>query len=176
MKCIVAFCACALLVAGAAQAQSEGGDLAIQAVHEEPQEQAHARHEHERNEIGVFLGITAGGEKDGGGKEDATATIGIDYRRNVSSKVGVGLLLEFSGGERRDHVGLVPVTFMLGSSAQLIVGAGWERNEETEFLARLGFGYSIELVPGNTIRPEINVDLVDGEWLVVVGASIGWGF
>jgi hypothetical protein len=137
---------------------------------------SHSETTHESNEIGVFLGATAGGEEEGGGKEDATGTIGIEYRRNVSSKVGVGLLLEFSGGERRNHVGMVPVTFMLGSGAQLIVGAGWERHAETEFLGRLGFGYSIELVPGNSIRPEINVDFVDGEELVVVGASIGWGF
>ncbi|MCZ6832202.1 MAG: hypothetical protein O7F11_00500 [Acidobacteria bacterium] len=143
---------------------------------EEPLSQSHTHTEHERNEIGVFLGVTTGGEKEGGGKEDATATIGIGYRRNVSRKVGVEFLLEFSGGERRDHVGIVPVNFMVGSGAQLIVGAGWERHEETEFLWRLGFGYSIVLVPGNTIRPEINVDFVDGEVLVVLGASIGWGF
>ena len=143
---------------------------------EEPSTQSHTHTEHDRNEIGVFLGATAGGEEEGGGKEDTTATIGIEYRRNVSSMVGVGLLLEFSGGERRDHVGMVPVTFMLGSGAQLIVGAGWERHAETKFLGRLGFGYHIGLVPGNMIRPEINVDFVDGEELVVVGVTIGWGF
>jgi len=143
---------------------------------EEPSTRSHGHATHKRNEAGVFLGVTAGGEKDGGGEEDATGTIGVEYRRNFSRKVGVGLLLEFSGGERRNHVGLVPVTFMLGSKAQLIVGAGWERHSETEFLGRLGFGYSIGLVPGNMIRPEINVDFVDGEKLVVLGASIGWGF
>ena len=51
-----------------------------------------------------------------------------------------------------------------------------ERQTETEFLGRLGFGYVIELVPGNSIRPEINVDFVDGDRLLVVGVSIGWGF
>lgn len=30
--------------------------------------------------------------------------------------------------------------------------------------------------PGNAIRPEVNVDFVDGEQLIVVGATIGWGF
>ncbi len=51
---------------------------------EEPLTQSHTHTEHERNEIGVFLGVTTGGEKEGGGKEDATASIGIGYRRNVS--------------------------------------------------------------------------------------------
>ncbi len=149
---------------------------------EDTQEQAHPQDDHERNDIGVFLGITTGGEEVGGGKEDATGTIGVDYRRRLSRRIGVGFLVEFSGGERRDHVGLVPLTFWLSPRAQLIVGAGWERSGsevfggKSEFLGRLGFGYSIELLPRNTIRPEINVDFVDGEQLVVVGASIGWGF
>jgi hypothetical protein len=143
---------------------------------EEPEAQFQTHAEKEHNDVGVFLGATAGGEATGGGHEDATATIGIEYRRNLSSIVGVGLLLEFSGGERRSHVGIVPVTLMLGSRVQLIVGVGWERHTGTEFLGRLGFGYKIMLVPGNSIRPEINIDFVDGETLVVVGASIGWDF
>ena len=138
--------------------------------------EAHAEH---LNEIGVFLGVTAGGEDDGHGKESATGTIGVDYRRRLSELVGLGILVEYSGGERRDHVGIVPVTFFLGSHAQLIAGAGWERprdDHHIEFLARVGFGWAIDLVPGNGIRPEINVDFVDGEALVVIGASIGWEF
>jgi hypothetical protein len=130
----------------------------------------------EPNDIGVFLGATAGGDREGDGREDSTATIGIEYRRNVARMVGIGLLLEFTGGERRASAGIVPVTFMLGAGAQLIVGAGWESRPETHFLGRLGFGYRIGLVPGNSIRPEINIDFVDGEQLVVVGVSIGWGF
>ncbi len=142
---------------------------------EDPSAESHEHAEHEPNEIGVFVGITTGGE------EDATGTMGIDYRRQISSIIGVGVLAEFAGGERRDHVGMFPVTFLLGSHAQLIVGAGWERSSgssgnHNEFLGRVGFGYSIGLVPGNTIRPEINVDFVDGEEFVVVGATIGWGF
>jgi len=149
---------------------------------EEPEGQAHHGEELERNEVGVFLGITAGGDKKEGGKEDPTGTIGVEYRRRLSRLIGVGLLFEFAGGERRDHVGLVPVSIWLGGTeAQLIVGAGWERSaghdilgSEYQALGRLGFGYSIELVPGNVIRPEINVDIVDGEAFVVIGASIGW--
>jgi hypothetical protein len=145
-------------------------------------EPAHHR-VHKHNEIGVLVGITAGGEAEGGGKEAATGTFGIEYRRNLSSLVGVGALVEFAGGERRDGVLLASATFLLGRHAELIVGAGAERSRGTEifaggdnFTARLGFGWSIPLVPGNTLRPEINLDHVDGEQLIVLGASIGWGF
>ena len=150
---------------------------------DEPGAESHGHATHGPNEIGVLIGITAGGVDEEGGKESSTGTIGLEYRRRLSRLVGVGILFEYAGGVRRDHVGIVPVTFMLGSHAQLIAGAGWERSYGTEvfaggyeFVGRLGFGYSIGLVPGNTIRPEINVDFVDNEELVVVGASIGWGF
>lgn len=155
------------------------------ASEEEPTEKDHgnAHTTHARNEVGVFLGITTGGEAEGGGKENATATIGLEYRRNLSRRIGVGLLLEFAGGERRDGTIVVPATVFLGSRAELLVAAGVERSKGSEifaggdeFLARLGFGYRIPLVPGNVIRPEINVDFVDGEELVVVGATIGWEF
>jgi len=147
------------------------------------QEQESGHEEFERNMAGVFLGVTAGGEEEGGGREDSTGTIGVEYRRRLSRLIGVGFLYEFAGGERRDHVGIVPLTFWLAPKAELVVGVGWERSSGTEIfagelepLARLGFGYGIELLPGNSIRPVINVDFVDGEELVVVGASIGWEF
>jgi hypothetical protein len=150
-------------------------------ANEDSSAETHEHAEHERNEIGVFLGVTTGGEAVQGANEDTTATIGIEYRRNLSSIVGLGFLAEYSGGERRNFVGMLPASFMLGSHAQVIVGAGWEQSSGHsgsghEFVGRVGFGYSIGLVPGNTIRPEINVDFVDGEELVVVGATIGWGF
>ena len=129
------------------------------------------------------MGVTAGGEEEGGGKQDTTGTIGVEYRRKITRLIGVGLLVEYAGAVRRDHAGIIPLTFRPGRHAQVIVGVGWERltgNElsgnESQALVRVGFGYSIELLPRNSIRPEINFDFVDGEELLIVGASIGWGF
>jgi len=153
------------------------------AANEPAEDSSHDHATHERNDIGVFLGVTGGREEEGGGKESSAATLGFDYRRRLSKRVGLGFLLEYAGGERRNYVGMVPVTFFFGSHAQLIAGVGWESPSEThdhdselELLTRIGFGYTIDLVPGNVIRPEINFDFADGEQLVVIGASIGWGF
>ena len=77
----------------------------------------------------------------------------------------------------------VPVSFRPGRRAKVVLGLGFERTEgterfagETEPLVRVGFSYALEVVPGNSISPEINVDFVDGEALLIVGATIGWGF
>jgi hypothetical protein len=149
----------------------------------EPRHDGQHDHEFHRNNVGVFMGITAGGEEEGGGKEDATGTIGIEYERRLTRILGIGVVAEFAGGERRDHVGVIPLTFKPGRRAKFVVGAGWERSSgsevfggETEPLFRLGFMYEFEVVPGNHVSPGINVDFVDGETLVVVGATIGWGF
>jgi hypothetical protein len=150
---------------------------------EEVRHHVHGHHETHPNTIGVFVGVTAGGEEEDGGREDATGTIGIEYERRLSRLLGIGVVAEFAGGERREHVGVVPLTFRPGRRAKFLVGAGWERaagssffGGETEPLARLGFMYAFDVVPGNHVSPGLNVDFLDGNTLVVVGATIGWGF
>ena len=150
---------------------------------EEPRHHSGRERETHRNNVGVFVGITAGGEEDGGGKEDATGTIGIEYERRLSRWLGIGVVAEFAGGQRRDHVVVLPLTISPGRRAKFVVGAGWERSSgsevfgsESEPLVRLGFMYEFEVVPGNHVSPGLNVDFVDGETLVIVGATIGWGF
>jgi hypothetical protein len=149
----------------------------------EPRHDGQRDHEFHRNNVGVFVGITAGGEEEDGGKEDASGTIGIEYERRLTRILGIGVVAEFAGGERRDHVGVIPLTIRPGRRAKFVVGSGWERSSgseigdgHTEPLARLGFMYEFEVVPGNHVSPGLNVDIVDGETLVVVGATIGWGF
>jgi hypothetical protein len=150
---------------------------------DEPRQHSGREHETHRNNVGVFVGITAGGEEEGGGKEDASGTIGIEYERKLSRWLGIGVVAEFVGGQRRDHVWVLPLTISPGRRAKFVVGAGWERSSgsevfagETEPLVRLGFMYEFDVLPGNHVSPGLNVDFVDGETLVIVGATIGWGF
>ena len=150
---------------------------------EVPRHHSGRERETHRNNVGVFVGITAGGEEEGGGKNDASGTIGIEYERKLSRWLAIGVVAEFVGGQRRDHVGVLPLTISPGRRAKFVVGAGWERSSgsevfagETEPLVRLGFMYELEVLPGNHISPGLNVDFVDGETLVIVGATIGWGF
>lgn len=72
----------------------------------------------------------------------------------------------------------VPFVFNLAETDwQLTVMPGVElEGSEEEFLFRTGFGYEFEVEGGYSIKPELNVDLVDGETAVVAGASFGWRF
>jgi hypothetical protein len=170
--------ACAVVALAGATCLPAHGESAAEPRHDDQRD-----HEAHRNNVGVFVGITAGGEEEGGGKEDATGTIGLEYERRLSRWLGIGVVAEFAGGQRRDHVGVIPLTLRASRRAKFVVGAGWESSSgsevfggETEPLFRLGFMYEFEVVPGNHVSPGINVDFVDGETLVVVGATIGWGF
>jgi hypothetical protein len=160
-----------LLLAGAAFA--EEGEVDDRAHH------VHGHHEASPNHIGLFLGVTAGGETEGHGKESNSATIAVDYERRFTRLLGAGVIVEFVGGERRAWATGAAVTFRPLQRTKFLMGVGWERQEETghtEPLARIGFSYAFQVVPGNSISPEINLDFVDGETVVVAGVTIGWGF
>jgi len=149
---------------------------------EQGRHHVHGHHATHPNHIGLFLGVTAGG-REGGDEGEATATIAFEYERRLSALIGIGFLGEFVGGERRNDAAMVALSFRPWRRPRFVIGAGWERSEaaehsatETEPLLRLGFGYAFEVVPGNSITPEINLDFVDDETLVVAGVTIGWGF
>jgi hypothetical protein len=147
------------------------------AAAEEPETEERIRPNH----LDVFAGGTLGGDERGDGREAATATVGIGYERRLSRLVSIGFLSELSSGERRDHVGIVPITFRPMDRAQFVLGLGWERatvvgeeQDEIQGLVRFGFGYELEVLPRQTVTPEIAMDVVDGEKLFVFGVTIGW--
>ena len=146
------------------------------AAEEEHSEGEH--HDFHRNHLSFFLGVTDGREAEGGGEEDAADTLGLDYERRLTRVFGVGLLLEFVGGDQREGVVGIPVTFHAGRAAKFLLAPGVERNleiDDYEFLVRVGFAYDFE-VGRITLAPALNVDLVDGEQIYVYGVNIGWGF
>jgi hypothetical protein len=49
-----------------------------------------------------------------------------------------------------------------------------EEQDEILGLVRFGFGYELEVLPRQTVTPEIAMDVVDGEKLFVFGVTIGW--
>ena len=171
LRTVILLATVATIGAAGASAESESAEDRGHHVHGD-----HAMHP---NHIAVFVGLTHGGGSEEGEEETSAATIGLEYERRLSRKVGIGVLAEYVDGDRRDHVGMALVSLRPGRRAKLILGAGLERHEgkgEYAFLGRVGFGYAFEPVPGNSVSPEINLDFVDGHTLVVVGATIGWGF
>ena len=156
--------------------------FAAQDEEDAPGDASHAgTHEFHRNHLAVFLGITQGGEVHGGGKEDNPFTVGLDYERRFTPLLGVGFMADYLAGERREYVIGFPVIFHAGD-ARFYVAPGWERStdsprrpRENEFMVRLGFLYDFDVGP-IILSPAASIDRVDGENLIVLGFTVGWGF
>ena len=177
--CLRTVLACAGIILLAATAFAAEDDAAEDDAGEERPHHIHGHHKLHPNHIGLFLGVTAGGEAEGHGEESRTATIALDYERRFTRLFGAGAIVEFAGGERRDWATGVSATFRPWQRTKFSLGAGLEHHQgssNSEALARIGFSYAFEVVPGNSVSPEINLDFVDGETLLVAGVTIGWGF
>ena len=148
--------AVALNTAGAEEAESYGSEM-----------------EFARNELGLFLGATTT-------ELETKFTIGADYEFRPMDYLGFGIVAEYSGGESREWMVVLPVISHpnrdLEGGWKLILGPGLEiRDGGTDFLVRLGISYGFP-VDGWTISPEFDADLVFGEWSYVYGLKFGRGF
>ena len=52
---------------------------------------------HHRNHVALFLGITHEGEENG-------FTVGIDYERRITARIGVGAIFDYASGDFRTTV------------------------------------------------------------------------
>lgn len=157
--------------------------------HPEAGAAAHGEHEFHRHHLSVFLGVTdgevekhagAGVESEGGSVtvEDQRAfTVGLDYEYRLNRRWGVGALIDWAGKDFRSWVFGVPLVLHPKGGWKLLLAPGVEDSEEedSEFLIRAGVMYDFE-VGGYSIAPALNVDLVDGEEVLVYGVNIGRGF
>ena len=120
------------------------------------------------NSIELFLGGTID-------DNDIDASIGIGYERRLSQQFGIGGLVEATAG-RRDWVLVVPVFWHPVDPWRFLLGPGVDDSDgDNELMMRLGASYEIEF-DGWSLSPELNLDFVDGDVLVVLGASFGWKF
>ena len=147
-----------------------------------PTKADHSSHHEHLNHIAVFLGLTAGGENEHHGKEDAALTIGFDYERRLTDRWGVGVLGDMAFGDRREFIMGFPVFLHVGKSAKFLIAPGFERTKgdghhdaHSEFLMRFGCAYDVHLKK-ITLSPAFNVDLLENEAIYVLGVNIGWGF
>ena len=110
------------------------------------------------------------------GERENAFSVGGQYRYQFSETVGLGLLAEYARDPLDSWVVGIPVVFGFG-------GTGWQftampglefEGDEQEFLMRAGVGYEFEMRGGYTLKPEINIDWVDGETSIVAGISIGF--
>lgn len=119
------------------------------------------------NLIEVFAGITV---------EDSESEIslGATYERRFSDRFGMGVIGEFTEG--REIILAVPFFWHPVEPWRFLIAPGTEMEDgDHEFLVRVGGSYEFEF-SGWSLSPEINLDSVDSDVVVVIGASIGWKF
>lgn len=121
-----------------------------------------------------FAGIVGWSHKDTG--KDAF-TLGMEYSRWFTPRVGVGAYIELSEGDfNADTVGLV-LGVRPTKNLSLIGGPGIERTlfEANETLWRFGAGYTFR-PKGVSVAPVAWVDFVGGHEIYFLGVAVGKGF
>jgi len=141
--------------------------LFAESSHDEPHEGGHAYHP---NVVGVFAGVTSEERREG------SFTLGLEYHRRFSEQFGIGVVAEHVFADHDFNVVAVPFSWYLGQW-KLFAGPGFEKSDhhDREFLARVGAEYAIP-VGKIEISPQIMVDFVDGDSVLVFGLTFGKGF
>ena len=172
-----------------------------EAHQDHPDHQEHTAHEYHPNEVALFLGGTYESEE-----EETFFTIGGEYQRLFSSRIGVAGVFE--------HINNVDAWIIVGkfiyrpvASLGLITGPGLElktrragdhsgeeepgghtdssatepgEGNDRLFLWRFGAGYAFEVGERFSVTPGVSIDLVreEGHWVsaLVFGATFGVGF
>ena len=125
-------------------------------------------HEYHPNIIGIFVGGTDEGR-------EQAVTLGVEYERRFNKSFGIGVFAEYIFGDADFWVYGVPFTYHTGQWT-LYIGPGVEDGKHgSEFFTRIGGLYSFE-VGSWEISPQVNLDLVDGNDVWVLGVVIGKGF
>ena len=134
-------------------------------------ESAEHGHEYAPNLVAAFVGITSEDRRENG------LSLGLEYERRLSRSFGIGALAELTFGDIEVWVFAVPFAFHTGPW-KFYVAPGFENADDTddnESLIRVGGEYGFE-VGRWEIAPQLDVDLVDGDVVLVGGVTFGWGF
>ena len=134
----------------------------------------HAFHRHHAS-------LIAADTFDGHGKNGLS--VGADYEYRLNQWFGLGVALEYAGGDFEHILIGVPLFIHPNERWRLAVAAGGEIHKEEEehkpkreWIIRTGVGYQFPLGKGYSISPEFNVDFSEHETLYVAGLSIGFGW
>jgi len=120
--------------------------------------------EEKNNSLGVFVGVTSEERREKG------LALGVEGSHFFTESFGVGGVLEYTFGDIDTLVGAVPLVYRRGK-LKLYAGPGFEDSDASdnpEFLIRAGTEYGFE-VGSIEIAPQLNIDFVDGDTVLVVG-------
>ncbi|TNF88773.1 MAG: hypothetical protein EP301_04265 [Gammaproteobacteria bacterium] len=138
----------------------------------QPADSDHGSNHH----LALLIGL-AYEEKADGHHEDGNMT-GVEYIYHLNHHWGLGAAVEmevFGDDHERNGILAVPVSHFRGNW-RFFAGPGVElrRDDETEFMFRLGAGYEFHLSKRLTLSPEAMVDFVEnGTNVYVVSLAFG---
>ena len=143
---------------------------AVPVTAQEPSGEFHRFH------IAVLVGDTHASEANG-------FTFGGDVEFRPRRLVGVALTGEHVNEPFRENVWVFGVNVHPARGLRLTIGPGFERvshadegHHEQHALLRIGAAYEIPLKHGWSIDPDVALDFVDGERVVVYAVAIGKEF
>jgi hypothetical protein len=150
------------ILAGASPAFAQADEHESASDHE-------AAHDFHPNLLALFVGVT------GEGRNEKGLTLGIEYERRLNMSFGIGVLAEHSYGDLDFWVYAVPFAYHIGRWKFYIAPGVEDGDHGGESLVRLGGEYAYK-VGAWEISPQIDVDFVDGDEILVLGVTFGKGF
>ncbi len=130
-------------------------------------ESAHGSHQ---NVVSFFAGLTHAGRRENG------AALGVGYERLLNESLGIGVLAEHTFGDADFTVYAVAFAYRV-DRWKFYIAPGIEDSDAhgTESLVRLSAEYAFEAGTWE-ISPQLAVDFVDGEEVLILGVVFGKGF
>jgi hypothetical protein len=142
-------------------------------------EEAHESgdHEYHRHHASLIVGNTFDEHGENG------FSVGGDYEYRINNWFGLGVGLEYAGGDFEHVLIGIPLFFHPNEHWRFALAAGTEihkggehEEREREAILRTGVGYAFHIGDGYSISPEFNVDFSEHETLYVVGLGFGFGW
>lgn len=127
-------------------------------------------HESHKNVLSFFAGVTHAGRRENG------AALGVGYERILNGPFSVGVFAEHTFGDADFTVYGVALAYKI-NRWKFYVAPGIEDSDAhgTESLVRLAAEYAFEAGAWE-ISPQLAVDFVDGDEVLVLGVVFGKGF
>jgi len=141
----------------------ESGEHESASGHEGP----HGNH---KNFFTAFVGLTHTGRRENAG------SLGVGYERLLTKSFGIGVLAEHTFGDDEFTVYAVPFAYRV-DRWKFYIAPGIEESDAhgTESLVRLSAEYAFKTGTWE-ISPQVAVDFVDGEEVLILGVVFGKGF
>jgi len=130
----------------------------------------HSAHGAHKNVVSFFAGVTHAGRRKNG------AALGVGYERLLNESFGIGVFAEHTFGDADFTVYAVAFAYRV-DRWKFYIAPGIEDSDAhgTESLVRLSAEYAFEAGTWE-ISPQLAVDFVDGDEVLILGVVFGKGF